>query len=212
DEGEMGRADGVGRRAASIEVASPAAPRLLTGPATAVGRDGGSGSEVAALRSAAGRAGIGSALVWVEGGASWGDLVVGPDSRTESGLEALRFAVAVNGPVETLAWLEAGSTCDDWVDSLKPQKYPLMPATAAASNTPPVSRATAATVGTVERGTTGSGTRSDPSASRERSSTTATSPSKILRRPLRLHGGGSGASVGRPGGSAPAFFGSSFEC
>jgi len=59
----------------------------------------------------------------------------------------------------------------------------------------------------VDLGAAGSGIRSGVSASRERSSTTATSPSKTPRRALRFHGG-SGASVARPDGAPSAFFGS----
>src|SRR5712691_6507855 len=202
-DGEMGRADGMGRRAASTEVTSLAAPRASTGagPVAAVGRDGGSGPEFGALRFAAGRDGAGRALVWFEAGTNWGDLVDGPDGRPESGLEAVRFAAAVDGAVRTLAWSEAGATSGDWVDSLKPQKYPVTPATAAAINTPPINRRPAPTVGVVEEGTAGSRTRSGAFASRERSSTTATSPSKTSRRALRFHGG-SGASVVPIGGAA----------
>src|SRR5258705_7039242 len=209
DDGEMGRADCMGRRAASTEVASLAAPRASMGPGlvAAAGRDG--GSEFGALRFPAGRGGAGRALVWLEAGANWGDLD-GPDGCPESGFEALRFAAAVEGAGRTLACSEAGATSGGLVDSLKPKKYPVTPATAAAINTPPVSRTTAAAVGTVERGSASSGTRSDPSASRERSSTTATSPSKTPRRALRFHGG-SGASVSDSGFSDSGFSDSGFS-
>jgi hypothetical protein len=112
DDGETGRANGVGRRAASTEVTSLAAPRAAkgAGPVAAVGRDGGSGSEFGALRFAAGRDSAGRALVWFEAGANWGDLVDGPDGRPESGFEAVRFATALNGACRTLDWSEAGAT------------------------------------------------------------------------------------------------------
>src|SRR5258708_38055133 len=55
EDGEMGRADGMSRRAASMDLASLAAPRASTGagPVAAAGRDRGSGSELGALRFAA---------------------------------------------------------------------------------------------------------------------------------------------------------------
>src|SRR5258708_8375517 len=108
EDGEMGRADGMGRRAASTEVRSLAAPRASTGagPVAGVGRDGGSGPEFGPLRFAAGRDGAGRALLWFEAGANCGDLVDGPDGRPESGFEAVRFAAAVDGAVRTSAWLE----------------------------------------------------------------------------------------------------------
>src|SRR5258708_37685993 len=84
-----------------------------------------------------------------------------------------------------------------------------MPATAAATSTPPINRTPAPTVGVVEGGTAGSRTRSGAFASRERSSTTATSPSKTPRRALRFHGG-SGVSTVRLGGAARTFLDSSF--
>jgi hypothetical protein len=62
----------------------------------------------------------------------------------------------------------------------------------------------------VEGGAAGSRTRSGAFASRDRSSTTATSPSKTSRRALRFHGG-SGASVVPLGCAARTFLGSSFD-
>ena len=208
----MGRADGMGRRAASTEVRSLAAPRASTGagPVAGVGRAGGSAPEFGALRFAAGRDGAGRALVWFGAGTNCGDLVDDPDGRAESGFEAVRFAAPADGAVRTLAWPETGATSGGSVDSLKPQKYPVTPAAAAAINTPPISRPTAPTVGTVGGGTAGSRTRSGAIASRERSSTTATSPSKTPRRVLRFHGG-SGASVVPLDGAGRTFLGSSFD-
>src|SRR5258708_37686219 len=57
EDGEMGRADSRGRRAASTEVASLAALRASTGagPGAAARRDRGSRAAVRALRFAAGR-------------------------------------------------------------------------------------------------------------------------------------------------------------
>src|SRR5258708_14547880 len=97
EDGEMGRADSRGRRAASTEVASLAALRASTGagPGAAAGRDGGSGSEFGALRFAAGRDGAGRALGWFEAGAKWGDLVNGLEGRPESGFEAVGVATRV---------------------------------------------------------------------------------------------------------------------
>src|SRR5260370_41790646 len=112
EDGEMGRADSRGRRAASTEVASLAAVRASTGagPGAAAGRGGGSGSEFGALRFAAGRDGAGRALVWFEAGANWSDLVNGLEGRAESGFEAVRVAAGVDSAVRTLAWSEAGAT------------------------------------------------------------------------------------------------------
>src|SRR5260370_30034114 len=64
EDGEMGRADGMGRRAASTEVRSLAAPRASTGagPVAAASCDRGSGPEFGARRSAALRGGPGRAL------------------------------------------------------------------------------------------------------------------------------------------------------
>src|SRR5260370_42383308 len=89
EDGEMGRADSRGRRAASTEVASLAALRASTGagPGAAAGRDGGSGSEFGALRFAAGRDGAGRGLVWFEAGANWVDLVNRPASLAETGFD-----------------------------------------------------------------------------------------------------------------------------
>jgi hypothetical protein len=112
EDGEMGRADSIGRRAASTEVTSLAAPRASkgAGPVAAVGRDGGSGSEFGALSFAAGRDGAGIALVCFEAGANWGHLVDGPDGRPESGFATVRFAAAVDGAGRTLDWSEVGAT------------------------------------------------------------------------------------------------------
>src|SRR5260370_9902832 len=67
EDGEMGRADSRGRRAASTEVASLAALRASTGagPGAAAGRAGGSGSGFGALGFAAGRARPGRSSSWV---------------------------------------------------------------------------------------------------------------------------------------------------
>jgi len=112
DDGEMGRADDMGRRAASTEVTSLAAPRASTGmgPVAAAGRDDGSGSKFVALRFVAGRDGAGRAFVWFEAGTNWSDLVDGPDGRPESGFEVVRFPATIDGAGRTLAWSEAGAT------------------------------------------------------------------------------------------------------
>src|SRR5258708_36155580 len=64
EDGEMGRADSRGRRAASTEVASLAALRASTGagPGAAARRDGGTGWGVGALWVSAGRGGAGRCI------------------------------------------------------------------------------------------------------------------------------------------------------
>jgi hypothetical protein len=85
----------------------------------------------------------------------------------------------------------------------------MTPTTVAAIATPLVSRRTPENAGVVEDGTTGTGIGSGPCASRERSSTRATSPSKTSRRDFRFQGG-FGTSVARLDGVAETSFAGEF--